>query len=56
MGQRCSAGLKLGRVWGQGDEPEALRHSQVGRGVPAGVVELKHEDAIPSRLSLTGKQ
>src|SRR5215213_11908485 len=49
-------GLKLGRVRGQVGEPEALRHDQVGRGVPAGAVEPKHDDAIPSRPSLTGKQ
>ena len=49
-------GLKLGGVWGQVDGPDPVRHGQVGRGVPAGVVELKHEDAIPSRPSLAGKQ
>src|SRR5215212_4065433 len=48
--------LKLGRVWGQVGEPDPIRHDQVGRGVPAGAVELKHDDAIPSRPSLTGKQ
>ena len=30
-------GLELGGVWGQVDEPEALRHDQVRCGVPAGV-------------------
>ena len=49
-------GLKLGGVWGQVDGPDPVRHGQVGRGVPAGVVELKHDDAIPSRPSLAGKQ
>ena len=29
---------------------------KVRLGVPAGVVELKHDDAIPSRPSLAGKQ
>ena len=48
--------LKLGRVAGQVDEPDPIRHSQVGRGVPAGVVEREHEDALASRPSLTGKQ
>ena len=49
-------GLKLGGVWGQVDEPDPIRHDQVRFGVPAGVVELKHDDAIPSRPSLAGKQ
>jgi hypothetical protein len=48
--------LKLGRVWGQVNGPEALRHDQVGRGVPTGAVELEHDDALPSRPGLTGKQ
>ena len=55
-GPEVLSGLKLGRVWGQVDEPDPIRHSQVGRGVPAGVVALKHEDALASRPSLTGKQ
>src|SRR5215213_4863660 len=38
-GPKVLGGLKLGRVWGQVDEPEALGHDQVGRGVPAGAVE-----------------
>ena len=42
------SGLKLGGVWGQVDEPEALLHHQVRRGVPAGVIELKHDDALAS--------
>src|SRR4051812_42373063 len=49
-------GLKLGGAWGRVDGPDPVRHGQVGRGVPAGVVELKHEDAIPSRPSLARKQ
>src|SRR5215218_2180723 len=49
-------GLKLGRVRGQVGEPEALRHNQVGRGVPAGAVEPEHDDAIPSRPGLARKQ
>ena len=48
--------LKLGRVWGQVDKPDPIRNSQVGRGVPAGVVELKHDHALASRPGLTGKQ
>src|SRR3954471_12637450 len=48
--------LKLGRVRGQVGEPEALRHDQVRRGVPAGAVEPEHDDAIASRPGLTGKQ
>src|SRR5829696_1871067 len=55
-GPEVLGGLKLGRVRGQVGEPEALRHNQVRRGVPAGAVEPKHDDAIPSRPSLTGKQ
>src|SRR3954447_8597301 len=49
-------GLKLGGVWGQVDEPNSIRDSQVRRGVPAGVVELKYDDALASRPSLAGKQ
>ena len=45
-------GLKLGGVRGQVDEPDPVRHGQVRRGVPAGVVEPKHDDAIPSRPGL----
>ena len=48
--------LKLGRVRGQVGEPEALRHDQVRRGVPAGAVEPEHDDPIPSRPSLARKQ
>src|SRR3954470_17941498 len=48
--------LKLGRVRGQVGEPDAIRHSQGRRGGPAGAVEPKHDDAIPSRPGLTGKQ
>src|SRR3982751_3567710 len=55
-GPEVLGGLKLGGVWGQVDEPDPIWHDQVRRGVPAGVVELKHEDAIPSRPSLAGKQ
>ena len=49
-------GLKLGRVWGQVDEPDPIPNSQVRCGVPAGVVELKHEDALASRPGLARKQ
>ena len=38
-GPEVLGGLKLGRVRGQVGEPEALRHDQVRRGVPAGAVE-----------------
>jgi hypothetical protein len=55
-GPEVLGGLKLGGVWGQVDGPDPVRHGQVGRGVPAGVVELKHDDAIPSRPSLARKQ
>src|SRR3954471_9450842 len=48
--------LKLGRVRGQLDGPDPIRDGQVGRGVPAGAVEPEHDDAIPSRPGLTGKQ
>src|SRR5829696_1081581 len=48
--------LKLGGVAGQVDQPEALGHDQVRRGVPAGVVEQKHDHALASRPSLAGKQ
>src|SRR5215211_7465450 len=48
--------LKLGRVRGQVGEPEALRHDQVRRGVPAGAVEPEHDDALPSRPGLARKQ
>src|SRR3954447_4758839 len=49
-------GAYLGGVWGQVDEPEALRHGQVRPGVPAGAVEPEPDDAIPSRPGLAGKQ
>ena len=38
--------LKLGRVPGQVDEPDPIRHSQIRFGVPTGVVEPEHDDAI----------
>ena len=44
--------LEFGRVARQVDEPETLRHDQVRFGVPAGVVENEHDDALPSRPSL----
>jgi hypothetical protein len=49
-------GLKLGGVWGQVDEPDPIWHDQVRCGVPAGVVELKYDEALPSRPGLAGKQ
>ena len=55
-GPEVLGGLKLGGVWRQVDEPEALGHDQVRCGVPAGVVELKHDDALASRPGLTRKQ
>ena len=55
-GPEVLGGLKLGGVRGQVGEPEALRHDQVRCGVPAGAVEPEHEDAIPSRPGLAGKQ
>ncbi len=48
--------LQFGGVARQVDEPETLGHDQVGRGVPAGVVEPKHDDALPSRPGLARKQ
>ena len=55
-GPEVLGGLKLGRLRGQVGEPDPLRHGQVRRGVPAGVVEPKHDDPIPSRPSLARKQ
>ncbi len=55
-GPEVLGGLKLGGVRGQVGEPEALRHDQVRCGVPAGAVEPEHDDAIPSRPGLAGKQ
>src|SRR3954463_1609302 len=49
-------GLKLRRIPGQVDEPDPLRHDQVGCGVPAGVVEPEYDDALLSRPGLAGKQ
>ena len=50
------SGLKLRRVGGQIDEPDPIRHGQVRRGVPAGIVEPEHDDAISPRPSLARKQ
>src|SRR3954471_9084109 len=55
-GPEVLGGLKLGRVWGQVDEPDPIRHSQVRFGVPAGVVELQHDDPLASRPGLARKQ
>ena len=41
--------LKLGRVPGQVDQSDPVRHDQVRFGVPAGVVENEHDDPLPSR-------
>ncbi len=48
--------LPLRGVSGQVDEPEALGHDQVGRGVPAGVIEPEPDEALASRPRLSGKQ
>jgi hypothetical protein len=48
--------LQFGGVARQVDEPEALGHDQVRRGVPAGVVEQKRDHALASRSSLAGKE
>lgn len=42
-------GLELGCVFGLVDQPDAVRNREVFRGVPAGIVNLKHDDAIASR-------
>src|SRR3954453_10848888 len=58
-GPEVLGGLKLGRVWGQVDEvdgPDPIRHDQVRFGVPAGVVELQHDDPLASRPGLARKQ
>ncbi len=50
------SGLKLGRVRGQVDEPDPIRHNQVRRGVPAGVIEPEHDEALASRPGLARKE
>src|SRR4051812_11111457 len=55
-GPQVVCGLKLRRIPGQVTGPEALRHDQVGCGVPAGVVEPEYDDALPSRPGLARKQ
>src|SRR3954466_14015469 len=55
-GPEVFGGLKLGRIPGQVDGPEAIRHDQVGCGVPAGVVEPEYDDALPSCPGLARKQ
>src|SRR3954462_15762259 len=54
-GPQVFSRLKLGRVWGQVGEPDAIRHDQVRCGVPAGAVEPEDDDALPSRPGLAGK-
>ena len=49
-------GLKLRRIPGQVNGPDAIRHDQVGCGVPAGVVEPEYDDALPSCPGLARKQ
>src|SRR3954452_5889680 len=53
-GPEVLGGLKLGRVAGQVDEPDPIRHDQVRRSVPAGVVEPEHDDALASRPGFAG--
>ncbi len=36
-------GLQFGTVGRQVDQPDAVRHGEVGQGVPAGVVEQQHD-------------
>ena len=61
-GPEVPSRLEFGRVPGQVDEPDALRHDQVRCGVPAGAVKPdprvkpEDDDAIPSRPGLAGKQ
>src|SRR3954462_9522422 len=55
-GPEVLGGLKLGRVWGQVDQPDPLRNSQVRLSVPTGAFEPEDDDAILSRPRLTGKQ
>src|SRR4051794_11428563 len=49
-------GVQLGGVRGQVGGPYPTWHDQVRLGVPAGAVEPEHDDAIPSRPGLAGKQ
>src|SRR3954451_10297350 len=55
-GPQVFSGLKLRRIPGQVTGPDAIRHDQVGCGVPAGVVEPEYDDALPSRPGLARKQ
>ena len=48
--------LEFGRVPGEVDEPEAVRHDQVGCGVPAGIVESEHDDPLSSCPGPTRKR
>src|SRR6185312_16129458 len=48
--------LQFGRVWGQVEGPDPVRNCQVRCAVPAGVVELQHDDPLASRPGLTRKQ
>jgi len=50
------SGLQFGGVPGQVNGPDAVGHDRVGRGVPAGVVEPEHDEALASCPSLTCKQ
>src|SRR5215213_1494140 len=55
-GPEVVGGLKLGGGWGQVDQPDPIRNSQVRLSVPTGAVEPEDDNAILSRPSLTGKQ
>jgi hypothetical protein len=39
-------GLELGTIGGLIDEPDAVWDRQIFRAVPAGIVELEHNDAV----------
>jgi len=48
-------GLKLGRVGRQEDETDALGDFEVGRPMPAGVVDQQNNDAVASGPGLLGE-
>ena len=57
--QSVSAGCSSGQKARQVDEPEAVRHGEVGQGVPAGVVEQQHDALLGTgtdRLGEGGEQ
>jgi hypothetical protein len=55
-GPEMLGGLKLRRVAGQIDETDPIRHNQVWRRVPAGIVKAKRDDALASCPGLTRKE